>query len=305
MSERTIPVKGKVSALATLALVSFILVGSLTAMAEDPYIWGTVFDETTDEPIPGASVTISSRDTGSMLATTVTDANGEYGFSEMVSGNLTMTILADGYENRSTDFFILGIFEPTSLEMNARLSSVSPPGPTPTSTPTAPYLLYIAIAAIITVTALVMYSKIKKENLLRHAVRGHIYEYVKEKPGQHYRAILNDLDLTMGVLTYHLNRLEKGEYLKSRQDGMYRRFYVTGRKTEVRFFLSDVQESIMSAIRENQGISQTKIAEGIGVTRKVVNYHVKILDQAGLIYLEDRGRETACFATECKASAAF
>ena len=305
MSEGTFPVRGKTCALVTLALVSFILVGSLTGMAEDPFIHGTVFDETSDEPISGATVTITSRDTGSMLATTSTDVNGEYGFFEMVYGNLTMTIVAEGYENRSTDFFISGIFEPPDIEMNARLTSVSPPAPTPTSTPTAPYLLYIAIAAIVTITASVMYSKIKKENLLRHAVRGRIYEYVKENPGFHYRAILNDLDLTMGVLTYHLNRLEKGEYLKSRQDGMYRRFYVTGRKTEVRFFLSDIQESIMSAIRENQGISQSKIAEGIGVTRKVVNYHVKILDQAGLIYMEDRGRETACFAPECKASAAF
>ncbi len=289
----------------TLALFSFILVGSMTVIAEDPFIWGTVVDETTDEPIAGATVTISSRDTGSLLATTVTDANGEYGFSEKVSGNLTMTILAEAYEDKSTDFYVPGIFEPMSLEMNARLSSVSPPGPVPTSTPTAPYLLIIAIAAIVTITALVMYSKIKKENLLRHAVRGSIYGYVRENPGQHYRAILNDLELTMGVLTYHLNRLEKGEYLKSRQDGMYRRFYVTGRKTEVRFFLTDIQESILAAIRENQGISQTKIAEGIGVTRKVVNYHVKILDQAGLIYMEDRGRETACFAPEPNASTAF
>jgi DNA-binding transcriptional ArsR family regulator len=304
VSEKAFQLKGKTSSLVVLGLISFILVGSLTGMAEDPFIWGTVSDETTNEPIAGAEVTISSRDTGSILVTTVTDANGEY-VSEMVYGNLTMVILAEGYENKSTDFFVSGIFDPTSLEMNARLSEISPPAPTPTSTPTAPYLLIIAIAAIVTVTAVVMYSKIKKENLLRHAVRGRIYEYVKENPGHHYRAILTDLDLTMGVLTYHLNRLEKGEYLKSRQDGMYRRFYVTGRKTEVRFFLSDIQESIMSVIRENQGISQTKIAEGIGVTRKVVNYHVKILDQAGLIYLEDRGRETACFAAECKASAVF
>jgi len=277
----------------------------MTGMAEEPQIWGTVVDETTDEPIAGATVTISSRDNGSLLATTVTDVNGEYNFTEKVSGNLTMAILAEGYEDKSSDFYIPPIFEPTSLQMNARLSSVTPPGPNPISTPTAPYLLIIAIAAIVTITAMVMYSKIKKENLLRHAVRSRIYEYVKENPGQHYRAILTHLELTMGVLTYHLNRLEKGEYLKSRQDGMYRRFYVTGRKTEVRFFLTDIQESILATIRENQGISQSKIAEGIGVTRKVVNYHVKILDQAGLIYMEDRGRETACFAPELSASAAF
>jgi len=56
------------------------------------------------------------------------------------------------------------------------------------------------------------------------------------------------------------------------------------------------------------GLSPRKLLEkleGIGVSRKVVNYHVKTLDQAGLIYMEDGDRETACFAPECKASAAF
>ena len=56
------------------------------------------------------------------------------------------------------------------------------------------------------------------------------------------------------------------------------------------------------------GLSPRKLLvklEGIGVSRKVVNYHVKTLDQAGLIYMEDRDRETACFAPECSASAAF
>ena len=152
---------------------------------------------------------------------------------------------------------------------------------------------------------MVMYSKIKRENLLKHAVRKRIHDYVKDNPGAHYRAILDDLELSMGVLTYHLNRLEKGEHLKSRQDGMYRRFYVTGRKTEVKFFLSAIQESIVATIRENQGISQSRIAEAIGVTRKVVNYHVRILDQAGLIYMEERGRETACFSREGRASASI
>ena len=186
------------------------------------------------------------------------------------------------------------------------MSSVSGPDiPPPTTEPTPPYLLYGAVLAIVGIASMVMYSKIKRANLLKHAVRKRIHEYVKENPGAHYRAILDELDLSMGVLTYHLNRLEKGEYLRSRQDGMYRRFFVTGRRTEVKFFLSEIQESIMTTIRANEGISQSKIAESIGVTRKVVNYHVRILDQAGLIYMEDRGRETACFARECRPSASF
>ena len=76
---------------------------------------------------------------------------------------------------------------------------------------------------------------------------------------------------------------------------MFRRFYPPGPKTDVKFFLSGIQESILSVIKENKGISQSKIAEKIGVSRKVVNYHINILNQAGLIFVESHGRESACY----------
>ncbi len=294
----------RTSVLVIAGLVSLLLMGSLMAMAEATVVHGRVLDETTKEPIAGANITISDRDDGTVLATTVTDADGRYSLSGSMYGWLTITVRSDGYENRSMDFYVPEIFEPVDKQVDVQLSPVDGPQQQPPTTPTPPYLQYGALAAIVMITSLVMYSKIRKENLLRHAVRRRIYDYIKENPGQHYRAILNDLELAMGVLTYHLNRLEKGEYLRSRQDGMYRRFFVTGRKTEVRFFLSDIQESILATIRENQGISQSKIAERISVSRKVVNYHVSILDQAGLIYMESQGRETACYAVEPRSSSA-
>lgn len=297
------------SCVVMVLLLCLVLLSSALVAGEETAIQGRVRDEATMEPIPGANITLSNLSTGEVLATTVSDLDGRYIITGPYYGWLNLTIEAEGYNASSREFEIEGTFEPTDVTIDVTLSVVTGPGPGPGPSPVAPperpYLQYAAVLIIVIVASSVMYSKIKRDNLLKHAVRRRIYEYVKENPGQHYRAILNDLGLTMGVLTYHLNRLEKAEYLRSRQDGMYRRFFVAGRKTEVRFFLSDIQETILATIRSNQGISQSKIAEGIGVTRKVVNYHVRILDQAGLIYVEDRGRETACFAPECKASAAL
>ncbi len=298
---KTIPLRAVPSpAVLVIAILLLLLLSSSLAAAETTVVQGSIRDESTGEPIAGADVIISDRDNGTVLGQTTTDADGWYTISGQMYGWLTLTVRAEGYENRSEDFYVPEIYQPTSKELNVHLSPID--GPVAPPAPSFPYLQYGALVAIILVTSTVMYSKIRKENLLRHAVRRRIYEYVKENPGQHYRAILNDLDLTMGVLTYHLNRLEKGEYLRSRQDGMYRRFFVAGRRTEARFFLSDIQESILATIRKNQGISQSRIAEGIGVTRKVVNYHIRIMEQAGLVYVEERGRETACFAPESRAS---
>jgi DNA-binding MarR family transcriptional regulator len=285
-------------------LVTLVLISTFIAVAEESVVEGRVFNETSMEPIQGANVTMTYRDNGMVVAQVVTDVNGRYTITGEFDGDYTLTVVAEGYDDFTHDFHIKGSFgEPPDVQIDARLSPVSGPTPTPTPTPTPPYLLYAAVFTIVIITSMVMYSKIKRENLLKHAVRQRIHEYVSVNPGAHYRAILDDLELSMGVLTYHLNRLEKAEYLRSRQDGMYRRFFVTGRKTEVKFFLSEVQESIVATIRNNQGISQSRIADAIGVTRKVVNYHVRILDQAGLIYVEDRGRETACFSRECMPSA--
>ncbi len=291
--------------LALFLALTLTLAGTLTS-AEEGTIQGRVRDVDTMEPIVNATVNLSERDSGTFLASTTTDAEGRYVFIGFYYGWLTVTARAEGYNETSTDFYVKDdTYDPPDAVVDLTMSAVSGPDvPTPTTEPTPPYLLYGAVAALLTIASMVMYSKIKRDNLLKHAVRRRIHEYVKENPGAHYRAILDDLELSMGVLTYHLNRLEKAEYLRSRQDGMYRRFFVTGRRTEVKFFLSDVQESILATIRANQGISQTRIAERIGVTRKVVNYHVKILDQAGLIYMEERGRETACFAREGRPSAA-
>ncbi|ODS41248.1 MAG: hypothetical protein A7315_06765 [Candidatus Altiarchaeales archaeon WOR_SM1_79] len=286
----------------TLIVLSFF---NTTVSAGKASISGTITDEKTKEPIVNATVTIYYYENITEVTTTKTDSNGYYKISELSSGDYLVKIQANEYRNESikiklkTDQF--GVSD--TYELNVHLSPISDNGGGGNVSWVTFLLGFFQIGIIITilmVISLVMYSKIKRENLLKNAVRKQIFEYIKENPGIHYRAILNGLDLPIGVLSYHLNRLEKAQFVKSRQDGMFRRFYMRGPKTEVQFFLSEIQESILNVIKKNLGISQSKIGEKINVSRKVVNYHVNILSQAGLIFVETRGRETACYPIELK-----
>lgn len=274
-----------------LLTLIFFIIFSFTVHADGLSITGIVLDSKTNEPIVNATVTVTNIEIEYEYMTK-TDINGYFEVTELNPGVYRVDIEAKGYKKLTYEIQVGTFGSPPTVY----LEPISDKGDEGT-----PLLILfqstIAITIVI-VISLIMYSKIKRENLLKNALRKRIFDYIRENPGKHYRAILNDLNLTMGVLTYHINRLEKAQYLTSRQDGMFRRFYIRGPKTEMRFFLSDIQQSILTVIKENRGISQTKIAEKIDVSRKVVNYHVNILDQAGLIFVENRGRETACYPNE-------
>jgi len=59
--------------------------------------------------------------------------------------------------------------------------------------------------------------------------------------------------------------------------------------------LSEVQENILDLIRKSPGISQTGIANKLGLARKVVSYHIKILSDAGFVNVETVGRSNKCY----------
>jgi DNA-binding MarR family transcriptional regulator len=161
-----------------------------------------------------------------------------------------------------------------------------------------PVLLFGVPAVVILLAIIFVYTKMRREQLLEHKVRANIFDYINKNPGVHYRGIMNDLNLQMGVLTHHLNMLEQEKYIKSAQDGMYRRFYPFNASVNSGLVLNEVQQRILQYIRDRPGISQADLARNLGYTRKVVYYHVKILSNAGFIHVETAGRESRCFYIE-------
>jgi DNA-binding MarR family transcriptional regulator len=156
-------------------------------------------------------------------------------------------------------------------------------------------VIFAVPAVVILIAILFVYTKMRREQLLEHKVRAQIFEYVNKNPGTHYRGIMNQLNLHMGVLTHHLNMLEQEQYIKSFQDGMYRRFYPKDAVIQPKLILNEVQHRILKLISNIPGVSQVSLAKNLKVTTKVVNYHVKILANAGFIHVQQVGRETQLY----------
>ncbi|MDO9536745.1 MAG: winged helix-turn-helix transcriptional regulator [Thermoplasmata archaeon] len=135
-----------------------------------------------------------------------------------------------------------------------------------------------------------LYSRIKKDDLLDHFVRGQIYGYIMSHPGEHYNRIKNKLKVTNGTLSHHLRALEFQGYIKSQRDGTYKRFYPTGMKIQRTkgIQLSDLQIGIVDAIRQSPGISQKEIAHREGISQQSVSYNLTLLQRMGIL---DNSRE--------------
>lgn len=269
--------------------VVVVLLVFLLPTASGSTIQGRVLNARTGTGIADARLELYSLDNRS-LANATTDESGAYHFADVPAGSYRLRVAASGYV-------------PTNLTISVgdnatatRDVSLHPPA-------SAPFALGAPIfpVVLLVVTALLiggLFARIQRSQMLQNAVRLRIYEHIQSHPGDHYRSILSTLGLAMGVLSHHLNTLERGAYVMSRQDGVYRRFYPAGTKTEITFFLSDVQKRIVLALMHNAGISQAKLAASVGISRPLAHYHLRILRDAGLVRLEHRGRETECYLVE-------
>jgi predicted transcriptional regulator len=142
-----------------------------------------------------------------------------------------------------------------------------------------------------------LYSRMKKNTVLDHYVRGQIHGYIVANPGDHYNSIKEALKLNNGTLAYHLRVLEREGIVKSRSDGIYKRFYPSDMKVPENdgTRLTEIQKIIIKRIKETPGISQKEMSRLVGVSPSTINYHIDILKSAGLVRSERRGMRIGYF----------
>ena len=135
-----------------------------------------------------------------------------------------------------------------------------------------------------------LYSKLSTRKVEDHEIRGMIRGYILANPGDHYSNIKKKLGLNNGTLAYHLKILEDREYIRSRRDGIYKRYYPERMKIDIKQIPLSTQEQILNLIIESPGISRGEVAQKLGISRQVVNYHTKCLVSLGLVtYSRDGG----------------
>jgi len=156
--------------------------------------------------------------------------------------------------------------------------------------------LPIAALIIIIVGAIILYSRLSGPQVLDNNLRHRVYGHIKSNPGVHFRGIMRDLGMRTGTLKHHLETLEREGFVRSAQDGMYKRFYPSKTKVEKNSpRANSTQHYIVSLVNEYPGITQKDIAAILHLTPQTINYHVSQMLDANRIFVEKDGKWTCCY----------
>jgi predicted transcriptional regulator len=147
---------------------------------------------------------------------------------------------------------------------------------------------------------ILLYTRIKQEEILDNYTRGQIKGYITANPGDHYNSIKNALELNNGTLAYHLRKLESESIIKSRTDGIYKRFYPYGMRVPEPNgkTLTEIQKVILGRVAETPGISQKEIAGFLQVSSGTINYHMETLIKLGRVIRKRDGMKVRYYIVE-------
>lgn len=222
-----------------------------------------------------------------------------------IAGNYTVTLtVVDNEGERGTSEVMIEVYSPAPVIPNAQDNGTVPsPGdqdifiPDPVTTLAIFLIVSFGILCAtefgktsILFLLIPLYTRIHKKEVLDQFTRGKVYGYVIANPGDHYSSIKSSLNISNGALAYHLQVLERESLIKSRRDGVYRRFYpIDMRVPSGGWGLKESQLMIIEKIRETPGISQRDIASFLGISSSTVSYHMEELLRTGLVIKERQG----------------
>ena len=120
-------------------------------------------------------------------------------------------------------------------------------------------------------------------------VRDRILRFIRDNPGCHLRKIKDELDLAMGTVQYHLDRLEKAGRVTSQKQSLHKYFFLVGvfeeNEKQLLEALSNetARDILMFIIEQKKYPSQSEISKHIGISSPSISWQITRLQDYGII----------------------
>ena len=115
-----------------------------------------------------------------------------------------------------------------------------------------------------------------------------ILRFIQENPSCHLRKIKKELDLAMGTVQYHLDKLQKAGRITSQKQGLHKYYFVVGafeedEKQLLEVLSSETAREILMFIVEQSYPSQTEISKHIGISPASISLQLKRLQDHRIV----------------------
>ncbi|MDP6156526.1 MAG: PKD domain-containing protein [Candidatus Thermoplasmatota archaeon] len=150
-------------------------------------------------------------------------------------------------------------------------------------------ILFFGLGLVLLLLSIFYYTRLKSKNILNNKKRQTIVEFINRHPGEHYREIKRQLDMSSGTLRHHLKTLERSNMVSSHREGKYLYYFPYGAR-KAGHILTPAQKEIVDIIHKEPGATTQQVAEKLGKTRRAVQHHMNDLSDIGVLKVEKMGR---------------
>lgn len=118
--------------------------------------------------------------------------------------------------------------------------------------------------------------------------RASILSYIATNPGVYLRELTGDLDLSMGVVQYHIWALTRDGQVEDCRTGRFRRFYRTGDYAELeRRVISLLRQGtagrVLVALSEETSLTHANLSRILGISSQALTWQIGRLRALGVI----------------------
>jgi len=128
--------------------------------------------------------------------------------------------------------------------------------------------------------------------------RKRVYSLVVSTPGVHLREIERQTGLTLGVVRYHLDRLQREELIFAKEDRYFKRFFP---KVPTETFEALRQESLRRIVLHllgSPGSSHSIMMTALQLPPSTLSTYLSILLKKRVVRRERRGKENLYFVVD-------
>ncbi len=148
------------------------------------------------------------------------------------------------------------------------------------------------------------FSRISNDKVLDHPLRAQIFDLVKENPGIHASHIAREVGGGWGTVTHHLDKLQKAGMLTTRRVNNQKCFFEQGGQVSrqdmavASALKGDTAAQITAFVQAHPMSSQKDVAEALGISAALASFHVKKLENLGVLEKMRQGKSTLLTTTE-------